>query len=398
LCALATLLDGYDLAALGIAIPHLAHEAGLAPSRFAVAVSSSMLGMAIGAIFFSPLADRWGRRPLLIAMMLLMGASMIPAMIGNGSGMLAVWRFFTGIGLGATIPVATALTSEYAPDKNRASIVTLMICFAGVGSLLAGLLAPSLAAKWGWRGIFGFGALLPLASAGLFLIFLPESPQFLGREPTKNPRAQNLSPGQIQRTLRPPYRFLTLLLCAVYSLNLFVNLALISWLPSLLTAAHWTTAQASRTTALVFFGGIGGSLVLAYIADRGHSVAALISAYLLAATSLAAIAMLTGTVWIWTTLLFVTGACTYGAILAIGALTASFYPVHLRSSGLGITTGTARFFSVFALFGMGALMRANVSSGTIIGLLLIPMCLCACCMTLLTRAIQRSRAIAGSVS
>src|SRR5262249_26692907 len=105
LCALSVLLDGYDAQMLAMAIPLMAKEFGVAPVEFAPAASASLAGMAIGALLLSPLADRFGRRPLLILSLVLFGAPTLFAMHSGGPFELTLWRLLAGCGLGATVPV-----------------------------------------------------------------------------------------------------------------------------------------------------------------------------------------------------------------------------------------------------------------------------------------------------
>src|SRR5580698_7119305 len=127
LCCLTTFLDGYDTQALGLVVPHLADQWSLNPGAFAVALSASLIGIALGAVLLAPLADRLGRRPMLIAMMLLVGFSTLGAAFATDAAVLSAWRLVTGLGLGASIPIATAMTSEYAPARKRVSLVAVMI-------------------------------------------------------------------------------------------------------------------------------------------------------------------------------------------------------------------------------------------------------------------------------
>ena len=194
LCSLATFLDGYDVQALGLAIPRMAADFGVAPTAFAFALAASLVGMAVGAMLLGPLADRFGRRPMLIAMMALVGSTTLGAMLAPDPTALSILRVFTGLGLGATVPVAIAMTSEYAPARRRAALVTMMVCCTALGSMSAGFVAPMVEALWGWRGIFAVGAVLPLAMAVLLWAALPESLRFLN--------ARGLRPGEIARQLQ----------------------------------------------------------------------------------------------------------------------------------------------------------------------------------------------------
>jgi MFS transporter, AAHS family, 4-hydroxybenzoate transporter len=267
LCCITTLLDGYDTQALGLVVPHLAEQWSLNPGAFAIALSASLVGIALGAVLLAPLADRLGRRPTLIAMMLLVGVTTFGAAFANNAAALSAWRLVTGLGLGASIPIATAITSEYAPMRKRASLVAVMIACGALGSFASGLVAPVFIDAWGWRGVFAIGAVSPIALALVMLFWLPESLRYLV--------VRNLDPASVAAQLRAispqsngkrpfypaaittvrasvvtlfgsRYRLRTTLVWIIFWFNLFVIYSLVSWTPTLLHSAAWTHAAAQR--------------------------------------------------------------------------------------------------------------------------------------------------------
>lgn len=402
LCSLAVFLDGYDVQALGLAIPHLSEEFGVAPTAFAQALSGSLVGMALGAIVLSPLADRFGRRKMLILMMLLIGLTTIGVIFASNPHELLFWRLLSGLGLGATVPVAITLTCEYAPEHRRVALVTLMVSCTAIGSFCAGLIAPILDAVWGWRGIFGLGAILPLTSALLFYFFLPESSRFQSRitsgktlsatagkpEPAQSSALELRQTGGVSSLFSPALRQRTGLLWTIYWLNLFVNYALISWLPTLLRSAGWSHDSSMRFGGVIALGGIMGGLALSWLADRGHAIKALVCAYV--STSFLLMLFVVGptSVWVWVVLLVLVGAGAIGSQITIGSLTAAYYPTVVRSTGLGWASGAGRIGSVFGPLALAGLMQWNTPVAMIFGALMLPMLLCAVCVSLLPRALR----------
>ena len=409
LCSLATFLDGYDVQALGLAIPRMAADFGVAPTAFAFALAASLVGMAVGAMLLGPLADRFGRRPMLIAMMALVGSTTLGAMLAPDPTALSIWRVFTGLGLGATVPVAIAMTSEYAPARRRAALVTLMVCCTALGSMSAGFVAPMVEALWGWRGIFAVGAVLPLAMAVLLWAALPESLRFLD--------ARGLRPGEIARQLQrivpghsgslalanetaraaraslgslfaARYRRRTLLLSVMFWFNLFANYALISWLPTLLGSAGWERSTAQRATGLVALGGIGGGLLLAWLADRGHSVVALSGAFVVTAALLYGLNAGPSSVNAWLPLLVLIGAGAFGGQMALGSVSAVYYPPALRSTGVGWSGGVGRVGAIFGPLALAHLMQAGMAPSATLAVLMIPMLVCAIGVLLLPAALR----------
>lgn len=414
LCALAVFADGYDVQALGLVIPRMSAEFGLAPPAFAVAVSGSLIGMALGAALLSPLADRFGRRPLMIAMLWLVALTTFAASLSAGVIELALWRVLSGLGLGAILPVAITMTSEYAPRRRRAALVTLMASFTAVGAFTAGLVAPALDAAWGWRGIFGAGAVMPALTALLCLFAFPESLRILvGRQPDSaqvRRQLRRIAPGEetlqlqsaetgmeaagvqrasVQALFSPALRQRTLLLWTLFWMNLCVNYALISWLPTLLmNQAGWDHASAVRASGVLGIGGVVGGLLISYRADRGRTIAALLGAYLLAAAMLVVLGTGPEAKEVWVVLLVLTGLGAFGAQIAIGSLTAGYYPVEVRSTGVGWASGFGRTGAFVGPLLVAALMSAGAPSTLIIGSLMAPMLLCALCVTRLPFALR----------
>src|SRR5580692_8506071 len=176
LCSLIVLLDGYDLQAMGLAVPALAAAWHLAPSVFTLAQTASLVGLGLGSAFIAPFGDRLGRRPLLLAGLLVLLLTALGAATATTPWQLAGWRLLMGLGLGIGQSNASALTAEYAPLARRATLMTLMGVCVALGGVLAGLTAPQVIAAAGGRGLFLVGAALALLALLSSLVGLPESP------------------------------------------------------------------------------------------------------------------------------------------------------------------------------------------------------------------------------
>ncbi len=124
--------DGYDTAAIGFIAPSLASDWGIARGELGVVMSAPLVGLSLGAIFAGPVADRVGRKTVLVVAVTCFGAWTIVAAHAQTITALTVLRFLTGLGLGAAMPMTITLMSEYAPARLRAFTVNAMYCgFSG---------------------------------------------------------------------------------------------------------------------------------------------------------------------------------------------------------------------------------------------------------------------------
>lgn len=167
--------DGFDMAAIGFVLPSLTREWGVAKLALGPVLSASLIGMAIGALAAGPCADRLGRKPVLIASVAAFGIFSWISGYAESLTSLTVWRFLTGLGLGAATPIATTLLSESVPTRYRALLLNGMFCGFTLGAAAGGLVAAAIIPAFGWRSVFIVGGVVPLLLAAVSIFLLPES-------------------------------------------------------------------------------------------------------------------------------------------------------------------------------------------------------------------------------
>ena len=387
LCALAVLLDGYDAQMLAMAIPLMAQEFAVQPTAFAIAASSSLAGMAIGALLLSPLADRFGRRVLLVASLVLFGLPTLLAIYAGSPQEMALWRLLAGCGLGATVPVTIGITTELAPPGRRVSIAALAASGFAIGASSAGLLTPWLAQHWGWRGMFVYGGIMPLVIAALAWHGIPDTKSASTRASVASgaPRLGLLfTAGRLPRTL---------LLWALNAINLFANYGFASWLPTLMVQNGWSLPDASRLMAVLSIGAVSGSFVVSRFVDRGQIVKAFAGGYLVAALALLLCATNPSSRPVWALLLVMIGFGAIGTQLTLGPLAASLYPDEARSTGVGWASGLGRAGSLFGPLAMAWLMTQHLPPTQVLGALTVPMLACGMCVLALSFVLRRAKGV-----
>ena len=179
LCFTIVLLDGFDTAAIGYIAPSLIAEWGVSRPALAPVLSAALFGLAAGALAAGPLADRFGRKAVLTGSVLVFGIACLMSGYAGSLDMLVVWRFLTGLGLGAAMPNAVTLMSEFCPRGRRATIVNAMFCGFPLGAAFGGFLAAWMIPLWGWRSVLHLGGVVPLLLAVLLLLLLPESVRYM---------------------------------------------------------------------------------------------------------------------------------------------------------------------------------------------------------------------------
>ncbi len=231
-------LDGFDIAIMGFIAPSLQQEWGVAHYELGFIISAALVGLALGAMLSGPLADRLGRKKIIVNSVFFFGFWTIATAFSQHVEQMVFFRFMTGLGLGAAMPNISTLVSEYAPERRRSFLITLIFCGFTFGAAVGGFTASWLIPRYGWHSLMALGGILPLLFAPVLIIWLPESVRFLvikGAPAARIRRIlQRLYPGQIAAdaqfampeptvvksavgiVLSREYRFGTLMLWVVY--------------------------------------------------------------------------------------------------------------------------------------------------------------------------------------
>ena len=179
LCGLALLLDGFDVQALGYVAPEVIKEWKIDRSAMGPVLSATPFGVLFGSLFFSMLADKIGRRPVLIFVTLYYAILTLITPFATSTGQLLLIRVIAGVGLGGIMPNAVALSGEYSNKKSRVTVMMVVANCFSAGAALGGFLAAWLIPHFGWRSVFYFGGAVPLVISLAMLLLLPESLPFV---------------------------------------------------------------------------------------------------------------------------------------------------------------------------------------------------------------------------
>ena len=184
ICILINFIDGFDVLAIAFAAPEIAREWALEPAVLGVVFSAGLAGMVIGALFLSPLADRYGRRSLILVGLAIISVGMFTSALASDVTTLVITRLITGLGVGGMLSSLTTMVSEYSNARRQKLAVAILQAGYPVGAIIAGFVSVALVSAMGWRSIFVVGGGLSLLMLLIVWWRLPESLAFiLNRRP-----------------------------------------------------------------------------------------------------------------------------------------------------------------------------------------------------------------------
>ncbi|WP_175965212.1 3-(3-hydroxy-phenyl)propionate transporter MhpT [Burkholderia sp. BCC0322] len=361
LCFAIALLEGLDLQSVGVAAPRMAHEFGLTVSQMGLAFSAGTFGLLPGAMLGGWLADRIGRKHVLIASVCLFGLLSIATAQVSSFAMLVVVRALTGLGLGGAMPNLIALSSEAVDSRSRSSAVAVMYCGIPFGGVIASLIGVLLAGDTEWRHIFYVGGIGPLLLAPLLLALLPESRAFLDVNASGGAR-----PGVAHTLFGGSRTGTTLALWLSYFCTLIVLYFLLNWLPSLMAAKGLARSQAGIVQIFFNIGSGLGVLGIGMSMDRMRPSRVVGGMYAGIVLSLAALAIAPGLVWL-SAAAFAAGMFVVGGQSVLYALAAIYYPTAMRGTGVGSAVAVGRLGSVVGPLAAAELLAMGRSASVVIG-------------------------------
>lgn len=415
-------LDGFDITLMGFIAPELKSEWGVSNQQLGMVMSAALVGLTLGALFSGPLADWLGRKVIIINSVFFFGVWTLVTAFSHTIDQMIFFRFMTGLGLGAAMPNVGTLISEYAPEKKRSFIITVVFCGFTFGAALGGFAASWIIPQMGWHALLLLGGILPLLSVPLLIAKLPESVRFLVTKRASKQRigkiVEKLAPGStdanthytlpprvapgkgsMQIVISRQYRFGSLMLWLGYFMALFLVYLLGSWLPTLVKGIGMSVAQAAVITALYQAGGTFGSLFAGWLMDRVNPHRALGVIYLLGAAFTLSIGLASHSSLMLGVLALACGFCLNGANTGMNALSAHYYPTEARATGSSWMHGVGRIGAILSAFAGAEMLALGWGFDRIFTLIAIPALITACAIFIKgAKGFNRQAKLAGQVT
>jgi benzoate transport len=407
-------LDGFDVLSISFASPGIVHDWHISPSALGFVLSMELIGMTIGSIALGDLADRIGRRPVMLGCLVLMASGMWMAAHTSTVASLSIWRVFTGLGIGGMLATTNAMTSEISNERYRSQCVALMVVGYPIGAVVGGTIATMLLKTESWRSVFILGSVMSFAFLPIVWFTLPESVSYLSRKRSERALTRinstlrryghapvpALAPASLSDTVskiglvtlfNENLRARTVLISLAYFTHLTTFYFILKWIPKIVVDMGYAPTMAGSVLVWANVGGALGGTLFGVVSRRVSlftlSVVALLLSFVMVtvfghgASNLQQISILAAA----------TGFFTNSGVVGLYAVIAKIFPVEARASGTGFAIGVGRGGSAIApiiaglLFTQGyglQVVAVTMASGSLVA---------AAAILLLNRQITQAR-------
>ena len=355
LCMAVAVLEGFDIQAMGVAMPRLGPEFGLDASAKGWLFSVNNIGMVLGAAVGGWLADRTGRRPVLLCAVAMFGLFTFWVAIAKSYEALVGARLLAGIGFGAALPNMMAIAAELSSPARRALTASLVFCGLPIGGGTVALLTQVFPPDFDWRIWFIAGGVLPMILLPGLRWLLPET---LGEAQRQAPRDR----APIFKALFGDGRTLpTLLLWLTFLPTLLILYLMLNWLPTLVVAKGLDRAVAPQASLAFNWCSVAGALLIGWLVDRFGPRWPLTLAYAGLIGSLVALGASTDHTMI-VAYSGLAGFLLLGANYALYGVAPSYYPATMRGTGSGASVGVGRVGSILGPLAAGFMLSGGQSA------------------------------------
>ncbi|WP_017395144.1 MFS transporter [Acinetobacter haemolyticus] len=405
-CLLIIIFDGYDLVIYGVVLPLLMQEWSLTSVQAGMLASTALCGMMFGAMLFGALADKIGRKNvILICVTFFSGFTFLGAFASNPFE-FGILRFLAGLGIGGVMPNLVALTSEYAPKRIRSTLVGTMFSGYAIGGILSALIGSYLVESQGWQIMFLIAG-IPLLLLPVMWKFLPESLTFLvktGKTEQAQSIVQKISPQQaissntrltlneeniptgssVKGLFQQGRAFNTLMFWVLFFMCLLMVYALSSWLPKLMLAAGYSLGKSILFLFALNVGAMIGSIGGGILSDKFHLKPVIMGMLMAGVVALIGLGF-NSPAYVLYGLVTVAGAATIGTSILLYSYVAQYYPLSVRSTGIGCASGVGRIGAIVGPILTGMLLTLNLPHTMNFVMISVPAMLAICAILSLKR-------------
>jgi benzoate transport len=375
-------LDGFDVLAISFASPGIASDWGINRAALGFVLSMELIGMAIGSITLGNLADRIGRRPTMLACLVVMTFGMVMATTAQNVTSLSIWRVLTGLGIGGMLAATNAVAAEFANTRRRSLCLALMVIGYPIGAVIGGAIAAQLLDGGHWRIVFEFGAFATALFIPLVWFFVPETVEYLAKKQPANALArinqtlarmshalldalpkldENQDKASIAALFTPALAATTVLVTIAYFGHITTFYFILKWTPKIVADMGFAPGLAGGVLVWANVGGALGGALFGLLTLRFGLKPLTLAMLLLSVIMVAAFGRGSDDLNHLALMAGAAGFFTEAAIVGLYSVLAQVFPTHLRASGTGFAIGVGRGGAALSPILAGLLFQAGFS-------------------------------------
>ncbi len=357
ICFLMNMLDGMDVMVVSYAAATISKDWAVGPASLGIVFSAGLLGMSVGAMFIAPIADKIGRKNIILISGILMGVSVFCTSWVTSVEALMVLRVISGLGIGGMLACTATLTAEYAPKTSKDFWVSLVMSGYPIGAVVSGLVAAKVIPLYGWQTMFQVAGMATIVTMPLVFLFLNESVEFLS---VVKPEA----PQNVEALLTSTYKNATIRLWIAIFMAFATLYFLTTWIPKLASATGLSVELAIHAGTIFNLGAFFGIVSQGYLSSKFGLQKTIFGYLIFTALLMLVFGQFSGSV-IVLVLFGLIGFGIQGGFVGMYSLAARLYPTEIRATGVGWAVGAGRIGAIVGpalgglLIGAGLSMAAN---------------------------------------
>ncbi|VVD97569.1 4-hydroxybenzoate transporter PcaK [Pandoraea iniqua] len=344
-CFAVSMIDGFDTLMLSFVAPLLSKSLNIDPASLGRVFGAGFIGTVVGSLIAGPLADRFGRRPTLVAALIMTGVFTLACAWATSATELSILRLLGGLGMGGAIPPVTAITAESAPVRRRSALVILMFIGFPLGAVVGGAISAVLMMRFGWPFVFQMGGAFALLVILPVLWVLPATAPAEANK-GERPGAVLQRRGMLPRVFADGRGVAASALWVGVLATMILSGFLVSFMPTLLHLNGVAPDRAAMGAVTLNVGAIVGALLLSTVVTRAGPFVPVACSFIGGAVLTVVLGNLIGVGHATFGMLFAVGASLVGGQLTFPAIASRLFPTDVRAAGVGATMAIGRLGSI----------------------------------------------------
>lgn len=377
-------MDGIDVLTISVAAPGILSEWGIDSAQLGIILSMEMVGMAFGSILLGGVADRYGRRNMMLGSLLIMSSGMFLATTASTPTMLSIWRVYTGLGIGGMLSTTNAVVAEFSNLRNRAMCIAIMTIGYPIGGIFCGEIGKALLLADGsnWRSLFYVGMILSASLIPVVYFLVPESVHWLTRKQPSNSLArvnaalQKLGKMTVdalpevnaetrKKSVMDIFSANLIMITAVVTLAYFFHVItfyyILKWTPTLVVQMGIDASAASGVISWANIGGALGGAAFGLASLRIGLKPLTMAVLVLASMGVALFGRSPADISSLSMMAALAGFFGNAGVSAMYSIAAYAFPTHVRATGTGFVIGVGRGGAVLSPMIAGYLLNTGTS-------------------------------------